>query len=246
MEKTKENDGFFRKLIDETAELFKHPKKLIPTFVLAGLWILLSLLTAFGVTSPILRFLNVITFSCGGMYGGLLGAIGGIFGKALFAAFVTGIVNAIIRKEKPLSGSGKWIKALFDKSVFSGLNAVSAFVLFAGIGILLNLFFNLTSNPQNCAIPVVCLLGTVTAMGSRHGLLFTVLFRLLGIFTKGKAPSQVTVSRALTGLSAGFALAFPLTFARLPWLTALIGCVLAAGGIVCAIVGRSPKKQVCG
>ncbi|MCQ2354338.1 MAG: hypothetical protein MJ102_04440 [Clostridia bacterium] len=244
MDKAMEKDGFFRKLINETVTLFKNPKKLIPTFVLAGLWILLSLLTAFGVTPPFVKILNVITFSGGGMYGGLLGAIGGIFGKALFAAFVTGIVNAIVKKEKPLSDSGKGIKALFDKSVFSGLNAISAFVLFAGIGILLNLFFNVTSNPQNCAISFVCLLGTVTAMGSRHGLLFTVLFKLLGIFTKGKAPSMTAVNRALTGLSAGFTLGFSLTFARLPWLTALIGGVLAVGGIVCAVIGRTPKVQV--
>ena len=231
-------------MIDETVNLFKNPKKLIPTFVLAGFWILLSLLTAFGVTPGFVRVLSGITFSGGGMYGGLLGAIGGIFGKALFAAFVTGIVNAIVKKEKPLSGSGKGIKALFDKSVFSGLNAISMFVLFAGIGILLNLFFNITSNPQNCAISIVCLLGTVMAMGSQHGLLFTVLFKLLGIFTKGKVPSLTTVNRALAGLSAGFTLGFSLTFTRLPWLMALICGVLVVGGIVCAFVGKTQKVQV--
>ncbi len=240
---TEKKDGFFKKLIDETVKLFKNPKKLIPTFVLAGLWILLSLLTAFGVTPTFVKVLNVLTFSGGGMYGGLLGAIGGIFGKALFAAFVTGIVNAIVTKKKPLSGSGKGIKALFDKSVFSGLNAISAFVLFAGIGILLNLFFNVTSDPRNGAISVVCLLGTVTALGSRHGLLFSFLFKLLGVFTKGKAPSQTTVSRALTGMSAGFTLALPLTFTRLPWLLAAIGIACIVGGIVCAIVGKAKKPK---
>ena len=246
MEKSRKKDGFFHKLVSETVNLFRNPKRLIPTFVLAGLWILLSLLTAFGVTPPFVKVLNVITFSGGGMYGGLPGAIGGIFGKALFAAFVTGIVNSIVNKKNPFSGSGKGIAALFGSSVFSGLRAVSAFVLFAGFGILLYLFFNVTSDPGNCAISVVCLLAAVRTMGTRNGLLFSVLFQLLGVFSKGKAPSQTTVDRALTGMTAGFTLALPLTFTRLPWLLAGIGIACVVGGIVCAVVGKStPKAQIC-
>ena len=244
MEKSKEKNGFFKKLIDETVKLFKNPKKLIPTFVLAGIWILFSLLSAFGVKNPIIGFLSFITFAGGGMYGGLIGAIGGIFGKALFAAFVTEVVYAVAEKKNPFSNSGKGFKALFDRSVFSGLNAISSLLLFAGIGILICLFFNVTSDPANCAISLVCIIGTVTAIGSSNGLLFTVLFKLLGIFTKGKAPSLTDVDRALTGLTAGFTLGLPVTFARLPWLTAVIGAVLIVGGIVCAAVGKKQKAKV--
>lgn len=243
MEKAKKKDGFFKILISETVKLFKNPKKLIPTFVLAGLWILLSLLTAFGVESPILTVLNVLTFSGGGMKGGIPGAIGGIFGKALFAAFVTGIVNSIAAKKNPLSGSGKGLKTIFGSSVFSGLNAISAFVIAVGIGILLALFFNITSGPENVAICVVCLLATLRTIGSQNGLLLTVTFKLLGIFTKGKAPSRATVDRVLTGLTAGFTLVLPLTFTRLPWLIALLGATAVVGGIVCAIVGKTKKAK---
>lgn len=242
-EAVKEKNGFFHQLAKETVNLCKHPKKLIPTFVLTGIWILFSLLSAFGVSNPFLRILNVITFAGGGMYGGLIGAIGGIFAKALFAAFVTELVWALVQKKNPFSGSGKGVKAIFDRSLFGGLRAISAFVLFAGIGILLYLFFNVTSAPANCAISVVCVLGTVTALGNSRGLLFTVLFKLLGIFTKGKAPSLTAVSRALSGMAAGFTLGLPLTFARLPWLFALIGGVLVVAGVVCAAVGKPQKTD---
>ena len=117
--------GFFTALINELKNLLKNPKKLIPTFVLSAVWLVFSLMSSFGANIPVLRFFYTLTYANGGMFGGFFGAIGGIFGKAVFATVINTIVLSLFAKKNPFANSAKSLTGVFGKAAFSGLSAIS-------------------------------------------------------------------------------------------------------------------------
>lgn len=234
--------SFFKKFVADFKDVLKHPKKLIPTFVLMGIWLIFSLMSALGVNIPAMRFLYGLTYSNGGMYGGFFGALGGIFGKAVFAAAVNAAVLAVSEKKKLFSTSG--LKGIFKASAAGGLSAAAPFVTAGGIGILVYWFFNITASVQNCVIGLVGAVSAVSAAGRQNGILFNLGFGIAGKLSKGRAPSRTSVSRALTGFSMGFAMGFGLTFIRSSVVLAVAGVVLTAAGIAASVVGGKGKKAV--
>lgn len=236
--------GFISMLLNEVKDLLKHPKKLLPTIILSAVWMLFSLLSTFGANIPILRFLYTLTYSNGGMFGGFFGAVGGIFGKAVFAAVVNTIVLSLVAKKNPFANAAKSCKEIFGKAAFSGLSAISPFLIGAGSGLLLYWFFNITSSTTNCAVAVVGAVGAFSAIGKKNGILTSLVYTVTGKLTKGRFPSQVTVNRAITGFSAGFALGLPLTFVRFGWLLFLVGAIILATGIAFAVLGKKGIKKI--
>jgi len=236
--------GFLNQLFDEIKDLLKHPKKLLPTIILSVVWMLFSILSTVGVNIPIFRFLYTLTYSNGGMYGGFFGAIGGIFGKAVFATVINTIVLSLFAKKNPFANAAKSLTGVFGKAAFSGLSAISPFLIGAGSGLVLYWFFNITSSPVNCAVAVVGAVGAFSAIGKKKGLLVSLIFSAAGKVSRGKLPSQVVVNRAITGFSAGFAIGLPLTFVRFGWLLFLIGAIILAAGIVFAIIGKNGIKKM--
>ncbi|MCQ2426244.1 MAG: zinc-ribbon domain-containing protein [Lachnospiraceae bacterium] len=243
--KAPENKGFFARLTDAVKDLVTHPKKLIPTFVLVGIWLLFSLLSAFGVNLPFLRTLYTVTYANGGMYGGIVGAVGGIFGKAVFAGVVNGIVLTLCEKKNPFSTLGKELPEVIRKASANGMTAASPFLIGSGVGMFLYWFFNITSAPVNCGVAVAGAVGSLLALGGsgKKGLLFSLLTDLPAKFSKGKLPDKVTVNRVLTGFSAGFLVGLPITLARFRWLPPVVGAVLLAAGITLGSVGKKGMKR---
>ena len=129
--------GFIATLIHEVKDLIRHPKKLLPTIVLSIFWMVFPMLSAFGANIPILRFLYTLTYANGGMFGGFFGAVGGIFGKAVFATVVNTIILALVAKKNPFANAAKSLKGIFGKAAFSGLSAISPFLVGAGVGLVL-------------------------------------------------------------------------------------------------------------
>ena len=236
--------GFIATLVNELKDLIRHPKKLLPTIILSVVWMVFSMLSTFGVNIPILRFLYTLTYSNGGMFGGFFGAVGGIFGKAVFAAVVNTIVLSLVAKKNPFANAAKSLKGIFGKAAFSGLSAISPFLIGAGSGLVLYWFFNITSSPVNCSVAVVGAVGAFTALGKKNGLLTSLVYTVTGKLTKGRFPSQVTVNRTITGFSSGFALGLPLTFVRFGWLLFLVGALILTLGIVFSIVGKKGVKKM--
>ena len=234
--------GFFEDLKKSFLDILKNPKKLIPTAVITLIWLVFSLMSGLGANVPALRFLYALTYSNGGMFGGFFGAVGGIFGKAVFAAFINSIVLSLFEKKNPFSGMGGGLKIAFGSAAAGGLSAVSPWLIGGGAGMLLYWFFNITSSPQNCAIAVVGAVSAIMAAGRQNGILFSLIFAAAGKLSKGKIPSQTVISRFLTGFSAGFAVSFPITFARYPVLIFAIGFVLAAVGVTFALVSTGGRK----
>lgn len=197
-----------------------------------------------GANIPILRFLYTLTYSNGGMFGGFFGAVGGIFGKAVFATVVNTIVLSLVAKKNPFANAMKSFKGIFGKAAFSGLSAISPFLIGAGSGLLLYWLFNITSSPVNCAVAVVGAVGAFSAIGKKNGIITSLVYTVAGKLTKGRFPSQVTVNRTVTSFSAGFALGLPLTFVRFGWLLFLIGAVILAAGIAFAVFGKKGMKKI--
>lgn len=236
--------GFIAMLINEVKGLLRNPKKLLPTIILSIIWMLFSIMSAMGANIPILRFLYTLTYSNGGMFGGFFGAVGGIFGKAVFATVVNTIVLSLFAKKNPFANAMKSLKGIFGKAAFSGLSAISPFLIGAGSGLLLYWLFNITSSPVNCAVAVVGAVGAFSAIGKKNGIITSLVYTVAGKLTKGRFPSQVTVNRLITGFSAGFALGLPLTFVRFGWLLFLIGAVILAAGIAFAVFGKKGMKKI--
>ena len=106
-QEARKEGGFFATLVNELKDLIRHPKKLLPTIILSAVWMVFSMLSAFGANIPILRTLYTLTYSNGGMFGGFVGAVGGIFGKAVFAAVVNTIVLSLVAKKNSLANAAK-------------------------------------------------------------------------------------------------------------------------------------------
>ncbi|MGI6014724.1 MAG: zinc-ribbon domain-containing protein [Oscillospiraceae bacterium] len=240
----KKEGGFIAKLVGELIDFIQHPKKLLPTIVLTVFWTVFPILSAFGANIPVLRFLYTLTYSNGGMFGGLFGAVGGIFGKAVFAAVVNTIILSLIEKKNPFADGVKSLKQVFSKASFSGLSAISPFLIGAGTGLVLYWFFNITSSPVNCAVSVVAAVGAFSALGKKNGMLTSLVYFATGKLTKGKFPTQITVNRTITGFSAGFALGLPLTFVRFGWLLFLVGAIILGTGVTFAILGKKGVKKM--
>ena len=236
--------GFISMLLNEVKDLLKHPKKLLPTIILSIFWTVFPILSVFGANIPILRFLYTLTYSNGGMFGGFFGAVGGIFGKAVFATVVNTIIISLVAKKNPFANALKSVKGIFGKAAFSGLSAISPFLIGAGAGLILYWFFNITSSTVNCAVAVVGAVGAFSAIGKKNGILTSLVYTVTGKLTKGKFPSQITVNRTITGFSAGFALGLPLTFVRFGWLLFLIGAIIFATGIAFAVIGKNGIKKI--
>lgn len=236
--------GFIATLVNELKDLIRHPKKLLPTIILSIFWMVFPILSVFGANIPILRFLYTLTYSNGGMFGGFFGAVGGIFGKAVFATVVNTIIISLVAKKNPFANALKSVKGIFGKAAFSGLSAISPFLIGAGAGLILYWFFNITSSTVNCAVAVVGAVGAFSAIGKKNGILTSLVYTVTGKLTKGKFPSQITVNRTITGFSAGFALGLPLTFVRFGWLLFLIGAIILATGIAFAVIGKNGIKKI--
>lgn len=87
-------------------QMFKSPKQLIPILVLGVFWLALSLLPALGINPLPVKLLSFLTFAQGGMYGGVLGALGGVLGKAVFAYFVSTLLLPLFSGKNPFEGMG--------------------------------------------------------------------------------------------------------------------------------------------
>ena len=84
-------------------DIIRHPAKLLPTIILSVIWMVISYLMAMGKDTAVVKWINTLTYASGGMYGGSLGAAGGIFGKAVFAAVLNTIVLSLWAGKNPFA-----------------------------------------------------------------------------------------------------------------------------------------------
>lgn len=99
--------GFLSKSISSAfigiGHILKSPKLLLPTIALSAIWIALSYLRLNSPDNEVVKILSILTFAQGGMYAGAIGAIGGVFGKALISWLITSLLMPFLSGKKVLS-----------------------------------------------------------------------------------------------------------------------------------------------
>ena len=88
--------------LKQSAQVFKSPKKLLPTVVIGVIWLIIGILSAIWQPFPMpMQVLSFLSYAEGGLFGGVLGAIGGIIGKVVVAVFINSLVLPLFEKKPP-------------------------------------------------------------------------------------------------------------------------------------------------
>lgn len=206
---------------------FKDPKRLIPAFVLAVVWLTLNILQACGINPIPTKILSFFTFANGGMSGGVIGAIGGILGKGIFAGALVSLIGLFSRK-----GGGKRSFVETLKGVF-GISLDTLWAYLTGIGAAMLLYLFISGGATR-----ISFMGGIAAsfLAARAALNSGFLRQLLGSFTKRKSPSNPNVSGVIRGLSVGFAASAFIGLSNINLILIITGSVLLFGGIVMMIL----------
>ena len=206
---------------------FKDPKRLIPAFVLAVVWLILNILQACGINPRPTKILSFFTFANGGMSGGVIGAIGGMLGKGIFAGALVSLIGLFSRKGGAKRSFGETLKGAFGVS----LNTLWAYLTGIGAAMLLYLFISGGATR-------ISFMGGIAAafLAARASLNNGFLKNLLGSFTKSKSPSNPSVQGLIRGLSVGFGAAALIGLSNVNLILIITGSVLLVGGIVMMIL----------
>ena len=221
--------GGFKSFFKSIGSAFKEPKKLIPAFVLAGVWLILNVLQACGVDPVPTKVLSFLTFARGGTSGGFIGALGGILGKGLFAGAVASLIGLFTRKRGGEKRSfGATLKGAF------GVSPDTLWPYLLGIGAAMLLYLFISGGATR-----VSFMGGAAAsfLAARAALGNGFLKRLIGSLTsKGKAKAGPGAEGFIRGLSVGFAAAALIGLSNVNLILIITGSLLALGGGVMTIL----------
>ncbi|MBQ3724094.1 MAG: zinc-ribbon domain-containing protein [Oscillospiraceae bacterium] len=206
---------------------FKDPKRLIPAFVLALVWLILNILQACGINPRPIKILSFFTFANGGMSGGVIGTIGGILGKGIFAGALVSLIGLFSRKGGAKRSFGETLKGAF------GVSLDSLWAYLTGIGAAMLLYLFISGGATR-----ISFMGGIAAafLAARAALNNGFLRQLLGSFTKRKSPSDPNVQGLIRGLSVGFAASALIGLSNSNLILIIIGSMLLVGGIVMMIL----------
>ena len=205
----------------------KDPKRLIPAVVLAAVWLTLNVLQASGIDPLPTQVVSVLTFAGGGMSGGLLGAVGGIVGKGIFAGAVVALIGLFTRKGGEKRSFGETLKGAF------GVDLTTLWGYLAGIGAAMLLYLFISGGATRLGF-----MGGIAAafLAARAALSGGFLQKLFGSFTKSKSPSNPSVQGLMRGLSVGFGAAALIGLSNVNLILIIAGSVLLVGGGVMMIL----------
>jgi hypothetical protein len=232
---------FIAEYIRQSLTVLKNPKQMLPTVVLGLIWLVLALLGSFGINPLPVRILSFLTFAQGGMFGGVLGAVGGILGKVVVAVFLNAAIVPLFQKKAPFSGIGGGIKDYFGGLAVKSITAVAPLLGGVGASLLLYAFMNSTQSLQNSIVGIIAFVMLLQNLGRQGGFLWGLAFSTANSLSKGRTPSYIGVTRCISGMTLGFALGVALSAMGLRW-CAWLGTVLLIATLVFVIVSKSKKE----
>ncbi|HKM04590.1 MAG TPA: hypothetical protein VJZ04_08410 [Lachnospiraceae bacterium] len=227
--------------IRQSFSALKNPKQMIPTVVLGVFWLVLALLGSYGINPLPVRIISFITFAQGGMFGNVLGAIGGILGKLLVVAFLNAAVIPLFQKKSPFSGVIGGIKGFFEALAVKSISSVAPLLGGVGFSLLLYAFMNSTQSLQNSVVGIIGFIMLLKNIGRQGGFLWGLIFSAVSSISKGKTPSYIAITRGLSGMTLGFVLGVTLSAIRLSW-CAWLGAGFMLFALIFTIIARSKKE----
>ena len=231
--------AYLKAYFKQCLEVLKQPKMLLPTAILAVVWIGLGILqNKVGKILP-LSILNFLTYAQGGLYGGIFGAIGGILGKIVVAAFVNVMIVPLFYKQNPFANFKQGFNEMVANVKFQGNDAISTLLKGAGVAWLLYSIFNATQSFENSLVGIVSAVALICAVARKGGFLWGLVLSFLNSVSKKKVPTYQQIVRLLTGMTLGFSLGVVLCVFGSNWAGSLGLIALIVGWIM----GRGTKKE---
>lgn len=218
MERERIGVGQYLKIcMNQGKEVFKHPVKLLPTLVLGAVWLAIGYFSTTTQLPGWAKVVSFLSFAEGGLFGGLLGAAGGIVGKIVMAVFVNSAILPLFQKKLPFVGVAGGIKGMFSNMGEEVTRGIAPFLGGLGAALLLYSFMNISHSWVNAMVGVAAIVMLLQNIGNKGGFLFGLLFSLANSLTKGRVPRFITISRMLTGMTVGFTVAVGLNVAGVSW-----------------------------
>ncbi len=218
-----------KKCIQGFLGMCKKPFLLLPTLILSLVWLGLSVAKTQFPDSLFLSVLSFFTFAQGGMYAGLLGAIGGILGKAFLAWFVTGIFSAITSKRKPFAKKENKMKVLAGFFVAKDISGTALLLGGVGSGLIIYNFLTGNGSLENSVIGITTAMAAFRVRKNPNSFLKGFILS----FGRGKLKTA-TADHLVAGLVLGLPLGILFSLLNIAWICYAIGGAIA---IIAAILG---------
>lgn len=182
---------------------FRRTVYLIPVFVIAVAWIVISLLKSIGIESGFLKILSYFTYADAGMNGGFLGLIGGIVGKMVYAYFIVLLLTPLYSLQKPFKGIIPGARTYITKSFhFNNLKDIYMYVMSIGLSFI---GYNMLTGDNVWTKSIISLMIAVIllrAVGRKSGITWDIFHRVFS-----KAMSEDMTIRTMCGYVTGLLLA---------------------------------------
>lgn len=220
----------------------RDKRRWIPAALLAFVWLMLMLLPALGLNPLPLRFLSFLTFARGGMSGGLVGLIGGVAGKGVFAYFITSLILPLTRGQRPFAGIGGGWDLLH--TAFSTEEPAQLSSLLAGLSAAL-IAYNVmagTISLSSGMATVSAFALSLRALAGKAGFLRRFIGSISAMLRRDKYADPEMVTRLTAGWTAGFALSLPLSLIPLAFVGYMMGILALVAAIVLKIVSIGQKE----
>jgi hypothetical protein len=183
---------------------------------------------------------SFLSFAEGGLFGGALGAAGGIVGKVVVAVFINSAILPLFQKKLPFVGVAGGIKGMFSNMGEQVVRGIAPFLGGMGAALLLYSFMNISHVQINAFVGVAAVVLLLQNIGNQGGFLFGLLFSFANSITKGRVPRFITITRMLTGMTVGFTVAVGLSMAGVKW-SILLGLPILLLAILLALVLNRKK-----
>ena len=170
--------------------LFKNPKMLILTLVISLIQTALAYLKLLLPTSELVKYASLITFAQGGMYAGLLGAVGGVIGKGFYTWFINDLVFSAFKPKGPKPAKVKEPKTK---------GAFGLVLLGLGLALIVYNFMSGNASLENSVIGVTAMFASFQTLKKKNGFLVGFLCS----FTKGRM-TRTAAGIVIKGMIAGF------------------------------------------
>lgn len=235
---------YLKNAMKQGLQVFRNPLKLLPTLVIGAVWIVLGYLSAKMQPFPMpLKIASFLSYAEGGLFGGVLGAVGGIAGKVVMAVFINSLILPLFEKKLPFVGVAGGIKGMFTSMSKDTARGIAPLLKGLGFALLIYVFFNINQGRQNSIVGVVALVLLLQNIGNQGGFLFGLLFSLANSLSKGKVPKYINITRFLTGMTLGFTLAVGLSVAGFHWCLWL-GLLFLILGFFFGLIIREKKQPM--
>lgn len=234
--------AYLKKCMHQGLEVFKHPMMLLPTLVLGAIWLVIGYLSSTTELPGWAKVVSFLSFAEGGLFGGALGAAGGIVGKVVVAVFINSAILPLFQKKLPFVGVAGGIKGMFSNMGEQVVRGIAPFLGGMGAALLLYSFMNISHVQINAFVGVAAVVLLLQNIGNQGGFLFGLLFSFANSITKGRVPRFITITRMLTGMTVGFTVAVGLSMAGVKW-SILLGLPILLLAILLALVLNRKKAE---